>query len=77
MAIMRANNVGGTRWAVGDCCSHCGKTIEEYPFIQWDLIKPSDGEYYPAMFHVSCAQKFMLRLSRDLYQLDSEKAKHG
>ena len=66
---MIVNDESGRHSLFGQGCAYCGKPVSEYPFINWDF-KDNDC-YAVTAFHPECANKFILRMARDLYEIDA------
>jgi hypothetical protein len=60
-------------WAdlLGSRCAHCSRQVLDFPFMQWDLIKDEDS--IPLVFHPECANKLVLRIARDLHEIETRR----
>lgn len=63
---------------LGERCAYCNRQILEFPFIQW-LLNSDSHDLERAgnhLFHPACANKFLLRLARDLHEIDADRSGH-
>jgi hypothetical protein len=57
-------------YLLGRTCSHCGKRIAAYPFVEWSIYTHTNADDPHLVFHEHCAYVFQLSFARDVHELN-------